>query len=229
MSDGKRAAGERAAGYVESGMTLGLGTGSTVEHFLRRLGERVRDEGLRVRGVPTSRATESSAARHGIPLASLEEVSELDLTVDGADEIDASFRMIKGGGGALLREKVVASISRFEVIVVGEGKTVERLGRTFPLPVEVVPFALPVVLRSLAKLGDPGVRAKDGVPYRTDNGNAVVDVRFDGGIEDPGALDAALRRIPGVVETGLFLGLAHRLVIGRDDGSVETREGPGRC
>lgn len=228
MADPKQAAGEHAATYVESGMTVGLGTGSTAEHFLRRLGERVRKEGLRVHGVATSLASEASAKRHGIPLASLEEVGEVDVTVDGADEIDGAFRMIKGGGGALLREKVVAQASRREVIVVGAAKVVAKLGSTFPLPVEIVPFAHAPVRKTLAKLGDVRLREADGVPYRTDNGHWILDVRFATGIDDPTELEASLHRIAGVVETGLFIGLAHRLVVGMDDGTVETRDAP-RC
>ncbi|MBL8695950.1 MAG: ribose-5-phosphate isomerase RpiA [Planctomycetes bacterium] len=228
LTDGKRIAGEMAASFVESGMTLGLGTGSTTEHFVRRLGERVRGEGLRVRGVPTSKATEVLAREVGIPLASLEDVEEIDLTVDGADEIDGAFRMIKGGGGALLREKVIASLSRFEVIVVGPGKVVDRLGTTFALPIEVVHFAVSVVERRLRPLGAVSRRMRGAEPFVTDNGNAILDVRFPSGIEDPADLDSALRRIPGVVETGLFLGLAHRLVEGRADGTVHVRDCP-RC
>jgi ribose 5-phosphate isomerase A len=228
MTDGKRAAGEYAARFVEHGMTLGLGTGSTTEHFLRRLGERVRDEGLDVRGVATSKATEASAARHGIPFVGLDAVRELDLTVDGADEIDAAFRMVKGGGGALLREKVVAQMSKFEVIIVGPGKVVPKLGLTFPLPVEVVPFAAPAVERALKLHGEVTLRAREGLTYTTDNGNWIFDVRFQSGIEDPPELEAALDRIAGIVETGLFVGLAHRVVIGGDDGAVTVRDCP-RC
>jgi ribose 5-phosphate isomerase A len=226
--DGKRNAGEYAARFVENGMTLGLGTGSTTEHFLRRLGERIHAEGLSVRGVCTSRATEASAKKAGIPIRSLDEVESIDLTVDGADEIDAGFRMIKGGGGALLREKVVASLTKFEVIVVGPGKVVSKLGIGFPLPIEVVPFAVEAVRRELAKIGEVTRRARDGAPFVTDNGNAILDVRFRGGIEDPVGLEAALDRIPGVVETGLFIGLAHRLVVGTDDGNVTVEDRP-RC
>jgi ribose 5-phosphate isomerase A len=228
MTDGKRAAGEYAAQFVERGMTLGLGTGSTTEHFLRRLGERVRAEGLDVCGVATSRATEASAARHGIPIVGLDSVAEVDLTVDGADEIDDAFRMIKGGGGALLREKVIAQLSKFEVIVVGPGKVVPKLGLTFPLPVEVVPFAAPAVERALGRHGEVTLRTREGLTYTTDNGNWIFDVRFPQGIEDAAKLETALDRIAGVVETGLFVGLAHRLVIGHDDGTVSVRDCP-RC
>jgi len=200
--DPKEQAGRRAADLVEDGMALGLGTGSTVHFALLRLAERIRSDGLRVRGVPTSLDTERKAREWGIPLVELGAVEALDLALDGADEIDPQFRMIKGGGGALLREKVVASLARRVVIVVGENKVVARLGTTFALPVEVVPF------RS----------------YRTDNGNAILDCTFAQGIADPQALERALRGIPGIVESGLFLGLAHVLVVGKNDGTVEVRQ-----
>ncbi len=224
--DPKAVAGRRAAELVQDGMTLGLGTGSTVFHTLVRLGERIRAEGLRVRGVPTSIDTERKARELGIPLATLDEVDAIDLTIDGADEIDGRFDMVKGGGGALLREKVVASISRREAIVVGPDKVVERLGTTFKLPVEVVPFARALVARRIAKLGCEPIlrRSKDGGDYRTDNGNEILDCRFPAGIADARALELELDAIPGVVESGLFIGLAHVLVIGHPDGRAEVRE-----
>jgi ribose 5-phosphate isomerase A len=226
----KEAAGRRAAELVEGGTIVGLGTGSTVWFALLRLAERIREEGLAIEGVPTSRDTEQKALELGIPLVGLEAVESIALTVDGADEIDPRFDMIKGGGGALLREKVVASLTEREVIVVGEDKLVERLGKAFPLPVEVVPFALPAVARALERLGcEPSERkARGGGPFVTDNGNRILDCRFPGGIEDPQRLEAELGRIPGVVESGLFLGLAHALVIGRADGTTELRERPRR-
>jgi ribose 5-phosphate isomerase A len=223
--DPKEEAGRRAAEFVEGGMTLGLGTGSTVHFVLLRLAERIRAEGLRVRGVPTSLDTERKAREWGIPLVELGQVEALDLALDGADEIDPMFRMIKGGGGALLREKVVASLARRVVIVVGENKVVPRLGTTFALPVEVVPFALPSVARAIKALGcAPAERQREGRAYRTDNGNAILDCAFARGIEDPERLERSLRTIPGVVESGLFIGLAHVLVVGKNDGSVEVRE-----
>ncbi len=226
MYGGKRAAGEYAASLVESGMTLGLGTGSTTEHFLRALGERIRSGGLHVRGVPTSRATEASAARHGIPVVGLDVVTHIDMTVDGADEVDPALRMIKGGGGALLREKVVAKLSQREVIVVDAAKLVLRLGAAFPLPIEVVPFALPYVRRALERYGSVRPRLRDNQPYVTDNGNFVVDLRFPHGIDDAPGLDAELSSIAGVVETGLFIDVVDRLVVGRDDGTIEVRDRP---
>lgn len=229
VKDHKLAAARRAIGYVEPRMKLGLGTGSTAALFVELLAEEVKG-GLSVICVPTSEETRVLAERLGIPLTTLDETPLLDLTVDGADEVDAELRLIKGGGGALLREKVVASVSAREVIVVGEDKLVERLAKKFPLPVEVVPFALAVVRRALEKLGArPHLRVlESGVAYATDNNNCILDCRFDEGISDAQALDAALHRIPGVVETGLFLGLAHVLVIGRADGTVQVRERPAR-
>jgi ribose 5-phosphate isomerase A len=224
MHDPKEIAGRRAAELIENGMCVGLGTGSTVHHTITRLGERIRSEGISVRCVPTSVDTERKARSLDIPLVGLDEVEEIDLTIDGADEIDSRFDMIKGGGGALLREKVVASISRREAIVVGASKVVRRLGTTFPLPVEVVPFAIVPVGRALARLGcSPARRLAGGRPQVTDNGNAILDCRFEAGIEDAAELEKRIASIPGVVESGLFVGLAHVLYIGHEDGTCEVR------
>lgn len=223
-SEAKRAAGRRAAEFVESGQKVGLGTGSTVFFTLERLAERIRDEGLEIVGVPTSLDTEGKAKEFGIPLGTLDEIEALDVTIDGADEIDGDFAMIKGGGGALLREKVVAAASREVVIVVGPDKVVERLGTTFDLPVEVVPFARAAVARRIVALGGrPAVRGGEGAPYVTDNGNEILDVHFEGGIEDVARMELDLDAIPGVVESGLFVGLAKRLVIGHASGEAEVR------
>ena len=222
---GKRAAGRAAAEFVRDGMTVGLGTGSTVRFVLERLAERVRAEGIALRCVPTSVDTEQKSRALGLPLVALDEVERIDLTIDGADEIDARFDMIKGGGGALLREKVVAALSHREVIVVDRSKVVERLGVRFPLPVEVVPFARAVVARRIAALGASlTLRQRGGGVVRTDNGNEILDCLFPGGIADAPELERRLDEFPGVVESGLFIGLAHVLVIGSDDGGVETRE-----
>ena len=179
-----------------------------------------------MRGVPTSVDTEQKSLEFGIPLTTLEEVSRIDLTIDGADEIDGSFNMVKGGGGALLREKVIASISKREAIVVGPEKVVDRLGSTFLLPVEVVPFARPVVDRALQKLGcQPALRVDaNGGAYLTDNGNEILDCKFPEGIADAAATERAILDLPGVVECGLFIGLAQVLVIGHPDGRAEVRE-----
>jgi ribose 5-phosphate isomerase A len=226
MSRAKQAAGRRAAELASDGMTLGLGTGSTVAHVLERLAERIRAERLTLRGVATSLDTERRARELGIPLVTLDEIESIDLTLDGADEIDERFDMIKGGGGALLREKVVASLSAREVIVIDRSKLVERLGARFPLPVEVVPFARASVARAIAALGAAPSRRMRGArePVITDNGNEILDCRFPRGIADPAALELELDRIPGVVESGLFVGLAHAVVIGDDDGATELRE-----
>lgn len=227
----KEACGRRAAEFVEDGTIVGLGTGSTVWFTLVRLAERIAEEGLSIRGVPTSRDTETKARELGIPLTTLAEIEAIDLTVDGADEVDPELNLIKGGGGALLREKIVASISRREVIVVGRDKLVERLGTTFDLPVESVPFARATVERALRALGcRPRLRlaADELGAYTTDNGNEIFDCAFKDGIADPRDLEARLAAVPGIVESGLFVGLAHVLVVGNADGGVEVRESSHR-
>ena len=225
MANPKEIAGQRAAEMVEDGMTVGLGTGSTVHFTLERLADRVAKEGLAMRGVPTSLETERKAQALGIPLVTLLDVEAIDLTIDGADEIDPAFDMIKGGGGALLREKVVAYISRRVAIVVGRNKVVECLGTTFLLPVEVVPFACAMVAREITRLGaEPVLRVtQPSQPTLTDNGNQILDCRFPQGIPDPAAMEVQLAGIPGIVESGLFVGLAQVLVIGDDEGTVEVR------
>jgi len=225
MARDKEVAGRRAAAEVQDGMTIGLGTGSTVEYTLIALGERIRHEGLKIHGVPTSVRTADRARELGIPLADLSEVTELALTIDGADEVDPQFRLVKGGGGALLREKVVASITRKQITIVGENKLVDRLADAFPLPVEIVPFARPVVERRLRALGgEPVLRMAGNDAYRTDNGNAILDTRFPGGLQDPEAMERTLAGIPGLVESGLFIGLCKMVVIGWPDGRLEVRE-----
>ena len=225
VANPKEIAGRRAAELVGDGMRIGLGTGSTVYFALVRLAERIREESLSVCGVPTSIDTQKKAQELGIPLSTLEETESLDWTIDGADEIDGRFDMIKGGGGALLREKIIASISRREAIVVGPDKVVDRLGLGFPLPIEVVPFARPTVRRALESLGgQPALRVTDAETYHTDNGNEILDCRFPEGIADAPALEARLAAIPGIVESGLFCGMAHVLVIGHENGKAEVRE-----
>jgi len=217
---GKAQAGTAAANMVEDGMRLGLGTGSTAEWLLRALAARVQ-AGLRIVAVPTSERTARLARELGIPLTTLEETPELDLAIDGADEISPDFELIKGGGGALLREKIVASAARRFVVIADASKCVERLG-AFALPVEVVGFARPVVARRIAALGAK-VRlrqAADGAAFLTDEGNPILDCAF-GRIVDPPTLARALSAIPGVVEHGLFVGMADEVVIGHPDGTVE--------
>jgi len=209
----KRAAAEAALALVRDGMTLGLGTGSTAAWFVRGLGERVRS-GLRVRGVPTSEATGALAQSLGIALCTLADVEELDLAVDGADEIDPRLRLIKGGGGSLLYEKIVAAAARRFVVVADGSKEVDRLGGV-PLPVEVVPFAMAPVERRLRALGGtPLLRTAGGRPFVTDAGHHILDVRLD--LADPEAVAARLREIPGVVEHGLFLGMTDEALVARD-------------
>jgi ribose 5-phosphate isomerase A len=218
----KRLAAARALDLVQPGMRLGLGTGSTARHFVDLLGARVRD-GLDVVGVPTSEATRAQAFGLGIPLRTLDDLPELDLTIDGADEVDAQLCLIKGGGGAHLREKIVASASRRMVVIADESKLVERLGR-FPLPIEVVPFGLAVVRRAiaaaLAATGCAGplvLRTGTDSPFVTDGGNWILDAQL-GSIADAAALAGALDGIPGVVEHGLFIGLADAAILAADGG-----------
>ncbi len=218
MSDvGKRAAGEAAAELVEDGMRLGLGTGSTVAYFLDALAAR----GLDVAGVPTSEATAARCRELGIGLLDTAGVARLDLCVDGADELDHALQLTKGGGGALLREKVVATLSDRFVVIATADKLVDRLCDTFALPIEVVPFAVGPVTRSLQGLGfEASVRMRGDAAYRTDNGNAIVDARCDGGVDDPAVIDVTIGLLPGVVETGLFIDLADLALLGDDNGEV---------
>lgn len=221
--DLKRMAAEKAMEHVEPGMKLGLGTGSTAKHFVDLLGARVK-AGLDVLCVPTSEATRAQAASLGIPLTTLDDTPSLDLTVDGADEIDDQLRLIKGGGGALLREKIVAAASSRMIVIADASKRVAVLG-AFPLPVEIVRFgarATHDMMRALAAdadcRGDMTLRrSANGQPFITDNGNYIIDCAF-GRIEEPELLDEALKVAPGVVENGLFLGLADLAIIGGPDG-----------
>ena len=217
----RRAAGEEAvARYVRDGMRLGLGTGSTASAMIEALAARLAADDLReIVGVPTSEATAALCGRLGIPLTTLAETPELDVVIDGADEVDPDLDMIKGLGGAHLREKVVASAGRALIVVADESKLVAHLGDHAPLPVEVIEFALPVCVRALRRLGwEPTRRhAADGRPFVTDEGNAIVDCRrADWG--DPAALAAAVKAVPGVVEHGFFLGMAAAAVVGTSDG-----------
>lgn len=216
----KAIAGREAAQLVQNGMQVGLGTGSTAYYMLLTLGERVQ-EGLRFVGVPTSERTAQMARELEIPLKAPHEVSYLDLTIDGADEFDPAFNLIKGGGGALYREKLVASLSRRLVIVADARKQVAQLG-AFPLPIEVVPFGWEITARRVEGLGAVVARRETaGHPYQTDNGNYILDCRF-GEISDPPGLHARLKALLGVVETGLFCGMATEVYLGQADGSVQV-------
>jgi ribose 5-phosphate isomerase A len=219
----KRAAAARALEFVRPGMRLGLGTGSTAAHFIELLGERVR-AGLKVLAVPTSEATRAHAQRFGIVLTTLDDEPELDLTVDGADEIAPDLTLIKGGGGALLREKIVAAASARMVVIADESKWVRKLGR-FPLPIEIVPFGATVTRRAIesasAATGCPGAapvrQTRNGHAFVTDGGHWLIDAQLRS-IADPPTLAARLSAIPGVVEHGLFIGLARTAILAGPDG-----------
>nr|WP_157282417.1 ribose-5-phosphate isomerase RpiA [Bradyrhizobium yuanmingense] len=238
MDQLKRQAAARALEEVRDGMQLGLGTGSTAKHFVELLGERVA-AGLKVIGVPTSEATRADAERCGVKLTTLDEIDHLDLTIDGADEIDPELNLIKGGGGALLREKIVAAASDRMIVIADDSKWVPTLGK-FPLPVEVIPFGLGATRRAIekafAECGVSGQMAlrkakggdKDGHVFVTDGGHWIVDAQL-GRITDPPGLAKALSAIPGVVEHGLFIGLASSAVLAGGGGIrvIERRKPKG--
>ncbi len=219
-------AAQAALEFVKDGMIVGLGTGSTSAHFVKQLGERVR-QGLRVKGVPTSEATRNLAEQVGVPLLEISQVTSIDVDVDGADEVDSGFRLIKGGGGALLREKIVAAASKRMVVIADDSKWVETLG-AFPLPVEVTRFGFALTLQrvteALRATGCAGndvvlrVSGKANEPVITDGGNYILDAHAER-IPNADALGAALKNIAGVVEHGLFLGLAQTVIIGKEKGA----------
>jgi ribose 5-phosphate isomerase A len=220
----KQLTGGMAADLVGNDMVVGLGTGSTAFFAIKRLGERVR-QGLNIRGIPTSEQSRIQAEEERIPLTDFSEVTAVDLTIDGADEVDPAFNLTKGGGGALLREKIVASASLSAIIVVDESKMKHRLGG-FALPVEVVPFGWQYTSKRIQELGcEPRLRADGENAFQTDNGNFILDCPF-GVIDNPPALERELLTICGVIECGLFTGLASRILIGRADGSVEDLTEP---
>lgn len=217
-------AARRSVEFVKGKQIVGLGTGSTAAHAIRELGKRVR-QGLDITGVATSRATADLADEVGIPLTDLNNVREVDISIDGADEVDPRFCMIKGGGGALTREKLVAISSQKRIIIVDQTKLVPVLGRSFHLPVEVIPFAWQLTQARLALLGcAPYLRMSGENAFETDNENFIIDCGF-GEIADPAALEAKIKLLPGVVESGLFVGLLDILITGFGDGvRVEERE-----
>ena len=220
----KQLAGRAAADVVESGMLVGLGSGSTAAFAVAAIAERLRAGAIKgIHGIPTSDQTEAQAIELGIPLADLNDYSGIDLSIDGADEVDPALNLIKGGGGALLREKIVAQASRRNIIVVDPGKLSPTLGTNFALPIEVAPFGWRMLLDFVTGLGARvALRYRgDDEPYLTDQGNYVLDANF-GPIADPHALSRALEGRPGVLEHGLFLGLATDLIVGGPDG-VEHR------
>ncbi|TYB80959.1 ribose-5-phosphate isomerase RpiA [Maritimibacter fusiformis] len=226
----KFVAAKRAVDFIEDGMRVGLGTGSTAAWMVRCLGERIREEGLKITGVPTSSRTAELARQVGVKVISLDEARWLDLTIDGADEFDADLNLIKGGGGALLQEKIVATASDMMIVITDPSKQVEHLG-AFPLPVEVVPFGWQTTkalieesLGSLDVLGQTGTLRMNGdAPFVTDEGNHIVDLHLQR-IGDPRKLSLVLNQIPGVVENGLFIDICDKVVIGHQDGRVEVTD-----
>ena len=227
----KFGAARAAAGFVEDGMRVGLGTGSTAAWLVRCLGEMARDDNLRFRAVATSDRTEALAREVGLEVVTLDEAGWLDLTIDGADEFDSSFNLIKGAGGALLREKIVATASDQMIVIADAGKEVQALGGRFALPVEVIPFGWQTTLRHIEEMLvsmnvlEHGVqrRLQDGKPFVTDEGNFILDLRL-GRIGDPLQLSMTLNQIAGVVENGLFIDICDNIIVGYGDGKVETRD-----
>lgn len=218
----KKAAALAALDYIKPGMKVGLGTGSTAKHFITALAQKVK-AGLDVLAVPTSRATRELALELGIPLTDLEKNPFLDITVDGADEFDDGFRLMKGGGGALLLEKIVATSSRYMIAIADESKKVATLGK-FPLPVEVIPFGVRATAWKIERAmkicnveGKMELRRKDGNPVRTDSGNAILDIGL-GSIPEPERLSGLIKSIPGVVETGLFIDVCGIILMGTTSG-----------
>jgi ribose 5-phosphate isomerase A len=215
-----------AAALVESGMVVGLGSGTTAVLMVRRLGERVEQEGLKIIGVATSETTAELARQWNIPLRELDDVAALDINLDGADEVNSQFQMIKGRGGALLREKIVASAANHRVTMITADKRVDRLGTTMPLPVEVSLFGVQHIERRLQQLGASTTRRRlpTGAPYVTDGGNAIIDCHFKT-IDDPASLDRELQSMAGVLESGLFVNLCDTLIVGIGDDVEQIESG----
>lgn len=224
IQKGKVAAGKAAADLVQPGMLIGLGTGSTANYFIESLITRCK-EGLRITAVSTSQASMELAAQGNIPLIDINDVTSIDMTIDGADEIDPQKRMIKGGGGAHVREKIVANMSHELVIIVDEHKEVEHLGH-IPLPVEILPFAYKATVTHLQRLGFSGsLRLKDEQTlYVTENGNYLYDVHFSEPCDQPEEIEEMILHIPGVLETGFFFDMTSKVIVGYADGHIEIRE-----
>ena len=222
--NGKKIAAGKAIEYIKDGMTLGLGTGSTAYWAIQGIGEMVK-KGLTVRAIATSLQSESLALELGIPIVPFSEIDHLDITIDGADEVDESLNLIKGGGGALLREKIVASATRFYIIIVDESKLVKELGK-FPLPVEVAPFGWELTFRRLAELGgSPRMRMAGDKPFLTDNQHYILDCPF-GLIKDPARLHEQVSGITGVMEDGFFINMADVVVAGSPGGNTRILKKP---
>jgi ribose 5-phosphate isomerase A len=219
----KKAAALKAVEYVRDGMVVGLGTGSTAKHMVIALGEKVR-AGMTLRGVPTSLETATLARQSGIPLLDAENRWEIDVAIDGADQVDPGFNLIKGGGGALLKEKIVAASAKQFIVLVDHTKQVPVLGGSFPLPIEIVPFGWGSTAREIERLTKSPVvlRERRGAPFKTEAGNFIVDVHL-ARIEQPADLEIALNQIPGIVETGLFVGRTDILIVGNATGTETHR------
>ena len=220
----KKAAAQRALEFIPDNSVVGLGTGSTIRYLLEGLAHRVK-EGLRIKGVPTSRETATLATQLGIPLLDGEEEWNIEVAVDGADQVDPQLNLIKGGGGALLREKIVAKAARRFIVIVDSGKRVPRLGSTFPIPVEVVPFGWPNTNRMVSQLGSQvSRRLRQDSVFVTDSGNYILDLQTPE-VPQPSILETRLNQIPGVVENGLFTGMTSTLIVGTEKG-IEVYDGP---
>jgi len=223
--DGKEAAARFAADKVQSGMVVGLGTGSTATFAIQALSERIAAEGLQIRGIPSSERSRELALSLNIPIIELTDPQEIDMTIDGADEVDPQFNLIKGGGGALTREKIVASASKKVLIIVDSSKIKPALGG-FPLPVAIFPFGMRATLRRLEAFGASVTLRPDPQDstqlFTSDDGLHIADVRLNA-VTDPAQLERAIKQIVGVAEVGLFIGLATEIIVGHADGSVETR------
>jgi ribose 5-phosphate isomerase A len=217
--DAKRIAAESAVEYIKDGMIVGLGTGSTAYWAIQKIGDRVK-EGLSIKAIATSKHTENLAKELGINLISFSEIELIDITIDGADEVDKELNLIKGGGGALLREKIIASASKRFIVIIDESKLVDQLGK-FPLPVEIVKFGFEIAMKQLHKLGcEPKLRASVNKPYITENGNYIIDCDF-GNIDRPEELHNQINLIPGIVDNGLFIKMAEQVIVGYKDGTVK--------
>ncbi|MFD1167892.1 ribose 5-phosphate isomerase A [Oceanobacillus caeni] len=222
VDETKQLVGEEAVKYIKDGMKVGLGYGSTMYYAVKKLGERIKEEGINIVGVPSANKTAEWAMEFGVPLTDFSKVQELDIAIDGADEVDPSLQLIKGGGGALFREKVVAAAAKEFYVIVDDTKMVNHLG-AFKLPIEVVPFGWQVTASKIKKIGcEPVLREKDGDVFISDNGNYILDCDFKK-ITEPEKLHNELIGIVGVVETGLFVNMADKVLVGKD-GKVEVVE-----
>ncbi|MGI6116858.1 MAG: ribose-5-phosphate isomerase RpiA [Bilifractor sp.] len=225
MADMKKLAGDKAAEYVKDGMVLGLGTGSTAYHMVNAVGRLVNEKGYKIQAVPTSKATEKQARELGIPLLTIDEVDHIDLDIDGVDEIDPEFNAIKGGGGALYREKVVASLAKEVIWIMDESKLVDHIG-AFHLPVEVAQYGSKQAFEKMEAFGfHPEIRIRDGKRFVTDNGNYIIDLHLGAGFDIQDVREK-IDGIVGVLEHGLFLNMSRRIIVGKSDGTVMVRENP---